>query len=467
MIDNTSQKKRPSSGASSSPSFSMPSLGAPPDLFAGFRKELADIEAEERLIEQRAIQMAAKIEQADSSTMFGGDYSEATQYAQWMTDHLNEFAESTDGIIRFQTMVNELNSYIDTSEQYKKMHFGTASAGPKQGSFTGYVGRSSGGAKPYEKDGYIDVRPNEDYERTYIQLNEPRQLQFDENNIPTLSDRGRMENPFMPQLQELPFEGGFEWMEKNSKGRKLSTRDAAKDWLLSKVANPNDPSLFRKIVREYARKEEIETPIDQLLNDPTESNVREQAYLAFEKAALRSWDIQNTEKPKSPEETKSPKESLEDLTIGEFKLDQMPGYTSPGSLLDTMMPTGVAPSHVGFDSFFQLEDPYTDAAAPSLGDGQEIIGFNVDAYGKIHVVITSPGTKEDEYGNLEPDQAPTLEHRELDAESMLGRTMKTLIGEQIQGALMKRSQRMLEGSNAETRQVLEDGGILNSMMGFR
>jgi hypothetical protein len=461
MIDNTSQNKRTSSGASSSPGFSMPSLGAPPDLFAGFRKELADLEAQEQLIEQRAIQMAAKIEQADSSTMFGGDYSEASQYAQWMTDHLDEFAESTDGIIRFQTMVNELNSYIDTSEEYKKMHFGTASAGPKQGSFTGYVGRSSGGAKPYEKDGYMDVRPNEDYERTYIQLNEPRQLQFDENSIPTLSNRGRMENPFMPQLQELPFEGGFEWMEKNSKGRKLPTRDAAKEWLLSKSVNPNDPSLFRKIVKDYAIAEEIETPLEQLLTDPTEQDVREQAYLAFEKDALRSWDIQHADKKESPSK------SLEDLTIGEFKIDEMPGYTSSGSLFDTMMPTGIAPSHVGFDSFFQLEDPYTDRNAPNLGKGQEIIGFNVDAYGKIHVVITSPGTKVDEYGNLEPDQEPTLDHQELDAEGMLGRTMKNLIGEEIQGALMRRSQRMLEGSTAETRQVLEDGGILNSMMGFR
>lgn len=453
--------RRNNTGVSSAPSFSIGSLGAPPDLFAGFRKELADVEAQEQLIEQRAVQMASKIEQADASTMFGGDYSEATQYAQWMTDHLDEFAESTEGVIKFQTMVNELNSYIDTSEQYKTQHFGTASAGTKQGSFTGYVGRSSGGAKPYEKDGYMDVRPNEDYERTYIELNAPRQLQFDANNMPTLSNRGRIENPFMPQLEELPFEGGFEWMEENSKGRKLPTREAAKEWLLSKVASPNDPSLFRKIVREYARKEEIKTPIDQLLTDPAERGVRERAYLEFEKDALRSWDIQNAEK------TQSPSESLEELTIGEFKIDEMPGYTSSGSLLETMMPPGMAPSHVGFDSFFQLEDPYTDGHAPSLGKGQEIIGFNVDAYGKIHVVITSPGTRVDEYGNLEPDQEPTLEHQELDANSMLGRSMKTLIGEQIQGALMRRSQRMLEGSTTETRQVLEDGGILNSMMGFR
>ena len=280
--------RRNNTGVSSAPSFSIGSLGAPPDLFAGFRKELADIEAQEQLIEQRAIQMASKIEQADASTMFGGDYSEATQYAcQWMTDNLDDFAESTEGVIKFQTMVNELNSFIDTSEQYKTQHFGTSSSGTKQGSFTGYVGRSSGGAKPYEKDGYMDVRPNEDYERTYLELNAPRQLQFDANNMPTLSSRGRIENPFMPQLEELPFEGGFEWMEENSKGRKLPTREAAKEWLLSKTANPNDPSLFRKIVKEYARKEDIKTPIDQLLNDPTERDVREQAYLAFEKAGFK------------------------------------------------------------------------------------------------------------------------------------------------------------------------------------
>ena len=103
----------------------------------------------------------------------------------------------------------------------------------------------------------------------------------------------------------------------------------------------------------------------------------------------------------------------------------------------------------------------------TLGKDQEVIGFNVDAYGKIHIVISKPGTRKDEYGNLEPDQEPSLMYEALDANSMMGRTMKSLIGEEIQGALMRRSQRMLEGSTPETRQVFEDGGVMSSMMGFR
>ena len=98
--------RRNNTGVSSAPSFSIGSLGAPPDLFAGFRKELADIEAQEQLIEQRAIQMASKIEQADASTMFGGDYSEATQYAQWMTDRLWRMSSILSSTLQSSTKLN-------------------------------------------------------------------------------------------------------------------------------------------------------------------------------------------------------------------------------------------------------------------------------------------------------------------------------------------------------------------------
>ena len=486
MIDNISQNKRPSSGASSSPGFSMPSLGAPPDLFAGFRKELADIEAQEQLIEQRAIQMASKIEQADSSTMFGGDYSEASQYAQWMTDHLDEFAESTDGIIRFQAMVNELNSYIDTSEEYKKMHFGASSAGPKQGSFTGYVGRSSGGAKPYEKDGYMDVRPNEDYERTYIGLNAPRQLQFDANNTPTLSNRGRIENPFMPQLEELPFEGGFEWFENNAKGHRFP--DGKKDveaWLERKA---QDPKLERQIARAWKKKSTNPKPIEELLDDDT---FMEGALQEFYNDALASYNSHSGEpKPEKVDKGKTVSEQVNDLFSGAFVPSDIPTVSADGdeggpigSMLGSSTLSASVPSlDTGFDSMYEFKKPITSVGLP---ENTSVVGFNVDGLAQMYVTIQRPKAQAtDANENLLRDGDPGMvfETIKLDPNSTdpmitgLYNTMKIRIPDQIVSYLMNLSRmntsetdevtpqeaaRRTERDDRE-RQLLEEEGLIQT-----
>ena len=91
-----------------------------------------------------------------------------------------------------------------------------------------------------------------------------------------LSQRGRVENPFMPQLEELEFEGGFEWMEANAKGHRFPDGEkAAKAWLERKA---QDPKLKRQIARAWKKESTNPKPLEELLDDDT-----------FMKAALQEF----------------------------------------------------------------------------------------------------------------------------------------------------------------------------------
>ena len=101
--------------------------------------------------------MASMIEQADQSTMFGGDYSEAQQMAQWMIEHQDDFADSTEGMIEFQQMAQQLNNFIDASEAYKKQNVGTAAGGAAQGNWERDHSRGRW-VDPYEAKGALETR---------------------------------------------------------------------------------------------------------------------------------------------------------------------------------------------------------------------------------------------------------------------------------------------------------------------
>ena len=349
--------RRTTTGLSGSPSFSLGSPGRVPDFFAGFRKELSDIEAQEQLLEQRAIKMASEIERADMSTMFGGDYEEARQYAAWMTDNLEDFAADTEGVIKFKQMANELSSFIDASEEYKRINFGSAAAGPKQGTASGYFGRATTGVNFYAKDGFQDARTKEDYDQTYLSLQKPRDLMFDPSGMPTLSSRGRIENPFMPQLEPLPFEGGFEWFEKNAKGYKFPDgEDDARAWLEGKA---QDETLKRQIVRQYALDEENETPVEDLVTKPENAGFVDSALEDFYEKGLAAYRT-HSGGPKTPTKTQEPTARQKNQAL------------ALNALIESITPLQesitVAPSMAGGDGFSELRESVSFLANEIDGD---------------------------------------------------------------------------------------------------
>ena len=367
--------------------YKLPGGGQRPDLFKGFREELGVIKQNRQDKEERGIKMASMIEMSDQSTMFGGDYSEAQQMAEWMTDHLDDFSSSADGMIEFQQMATQLNNFIDASETYKKENFGTADAGPKAGTFMGGSQRALTDVNAYEADGFMDTRTKQDYEMTYMGLNQERRLEFDEQGKPVLSQRGRSQNPFMPQLEELPFEGGFEWFEGNAKGHKFPDGwNDAKTWLEQKM---QDEKLKRRIARDHAKQTGNTGEIDELMQQETFMEGARQRFLA---GAKDSFDAHSgTPKPETP---KTFIEMEQEFVSGYYEDFDVPEGDSvvidriiPGRGKDTTTKRQeINQESLGFNSMSILKKPLTSAQYPSLGDDTRVIGFNIDRNGQIWVL---------------------------------------------------------------------------------
>jgi hypothetical protein len=450
-----------------------PMPGQAPDLFKGFREELANIEKVEQQEQQRALKMASMIEQADQSTMFGGDYSEAQQMAQWMTEHLDDFADSTEGMIEFQQMAQQLNNFIDASEAYKKQNVGTAAGGAAQGTWTGSVQRIAG-VDPYETKGFRDTRTKEDYEMAYMGLNQSRELQFDEQGRPMLSQRGRVENPFMPQLEELEFEGGFEWMEANAKGHRFP--DGEKDvkaWLERKA---QDPKLERQIARAWKKKSENPKPIEELLDDDT---FMEAALQQFYNDALASYKSHSGDpKPEKVDEDQTLLGRFEKLTMGEFTTDDMPGISAEATEgippLGPGVPTMEMPQpalDTGFDAFYELRKPISTL---SLGEGKKIVGFNVDAFSNMYIVVRQPAQASgDPNAVLDEEAGMELVTMKVEAGSPLQKTLRRYIDDDIVSALMNLSKSRIQevkqedASRERGAASAEKGGLFSRFFGLR
>lgn len=436
-----------------------PMPGQVPDLFKGFREELANIEKVEQQEQQRALKMASMIEQADQSTMFGGDYSEAQQMAQWMTEHMDDFADSTEGMIEFQQMAQQLNQFIDASEAYKKQNVGTAAGGAAQGTWTGSVQRIAG-VDPYEAKGFRDTRTKEDYEMAYMGLNQGRKLQFDEQGRPMLSQRGRVENPFMPQLEELEFEGGFEWMEANAKGHRFPDGEKdAKAWLERKA---QDPKLRTKIARAWAKSQGNTEPIEDLLNDDTFMGA---ALDDFYNEALASHKSHSGEpKPEKIDEDKTPMGRFNKLTTGEFRVDDMP-KTSVGRLesqdQQNMGPNEpLAPLSTGFDTFYELRKPISTM---NLGEGKKIVGFNIDGFGKMYLVVQQEVAQSGEV-NMDEDSGGTeLVVMEVEAGSPLESTMDRYVDLDLRQILKAQSEARMQETEEERMSAEDIGSMVGEL----
>ena len=459
-----------------------PMPGQAPDLFKGFREELANIEKVEQQEQQRALKMASMIEQADQSTMFGGDYSEAQQMAQWMTEHLDDFADSTEGMIEFQQMAQQLTNFIDASEAYKKENVGTAAGGAAQGKWNGVTQRLAG-VDPYEAKGFRDTRTKEDYEMAYMSLNQGRKLQFDEQGRPMLSQRGRVENPFMPQLEELEFEGGFEWMEANAKGHRFPDGEKdAKAWLERKA---QDPKLKRQIARAWKKESTNPKPIEELLDDDT---FMEAALQEFYNDALASYKSHSGDpKPEKVDEDQTLLGRFEKLTMGEFTTGDMPGISAEATEgippLGPGVPTMEMPQpalDTGFDAFYELRKPISTL---SLGEGKKIVGFNVDGFGNMYVVVRQPAQASgDPNAVLDEEAGMEMVTMKVEAGSPLQKTLKRYIDDDIVSALMNLSKSRVQevsqedasrergeqaGAIAGRAASAEKGGLFSRFFGLR
>jgi len=261
------------------------------DPTAGFRKELQKVEQQRAEKESKALEMAAMIEMADQSTMFGSDYSIANQWAEHLTENLDKYASSTDGMIKFQQQAQQLTKFIDGAEAYKKENFGTVKDGAQAGTFQGFVQRKALGENVYGD--LEDEREDQSYEMAYMGLNQPVQLNWDADDNPVIMSNGkpvsfgeyrRPDAPFMPQLKEGKILMGSTWYADKGPNRAHETSDEAYEYALKMTQT--DPKLERQAARYYQMEEKPSMSVDEILG--SEENM-DQAREMWAQDAKNGW----------------------------------------------------------------------------------------------------------------------------------------------------------------------------------
>ena len=371
-----------------------------PDLFKGFREEQALVQTKKKEREANAFKLAQLVEVADQSTMFGGDYSEAQQYAQWLTDNIDDFTRSSEGMIQFAQMANQLSSFIDSSEAYKTQNFGTASGGAQAGTFQGRILREQSGENPYGD--FIDSRTRQSYEDAYTSLDQGRQLQYNEQGIPMLSARGRVDNPFMPQLVDnLSILSGYEYYDSKSEAFKDDhiSADAAMNWTRRQIMS--DPKMQRRVANLYlaAIKAEDESraqmDLDELMTNP---QLVQRAIDAYVTDAGNAWQDRFGEVVVSRAE-----EIFSGGVTGQGSPDFIEGQTElttaedisaavgdeAGNLLLALEGQGLENNveNTGFNALLNLTEPITDDFTTELLEEEQITALNVDQLGNFYIEI--------------------------------------------------------------------------------
>lgn len=261
------------------------------DPTAGFRKELQKVEQQRAEKESKALEMAAMIEMADQSTMFGSDYSIANQWAEHLTENLDKYASSTDGMIKFQQKTQQLTKFIDGAEAYKKENFGTVKDGAQAGTFQGFIQRQALGENVYGD--FEDERDRKSYEMAYMGLNQPIQLNWDADDNPVIMSNGkpmsfgeyrRPDAPFMPQLKEGKILMGSTWYADKGPNRAHETSSQAYEYALKMTET--DPNLARQAARYYQLEEKPNMSVDEILK--SEENMS-QAREMWAQDAKNGW----------------------------------------------------------------------------------------------------------------------------------------------------------------------------------
>ena len=304
------------------------------DPFAALKEGQARRTQQKAEKESRALEMAAMIEQADSSTMFGTDFYKAEEWAKHLTDNLDEFASSTEGMIKFQQATQRLTNFIDGAEAYKKENFGSVKDGPQSGTYMGKNYRYAlGDAYQWEGD-LIDERKNESYDMMYMGLNQKPEVasEFMDGSPVGIDEyvQSRPQNPFMPELKEGKILMGSTWYASEGPNKSHETSTEAYEYSLAMTET--DPRLERQAARFYQLNEKPNMKVDDIVSNPA---LMKEAREAWAKDAEKSWiDLQAQKTQAKPTAKQiNMMQNLDSLFQSEFPIEQE-GPVMPGEELE-------------------------------------------------------------------------------------------------------------------------------------
>ncbi len=388
------------------------------DPYSGFKDELGAIEEKRKAKQAQAFEMASMIDMADSSTMFGSDYSVASQWAEHLTDEMDTMAATTDGMIEFVQQAKMLSNFIDSSEAYKTENFGSAEGGAQAGTWSGFIQRKATGQNPYGD--FADSRSIQDYETAYMSLNQGVEVTWGPDGMPMVMSNGapislaeyrRPDNPFMPSLQESMFgEDGYNYYDSRSESMKRvhETRDGAEGWARQQL----DQRKVRGIMSQYLKLNPSKMTLDEAMM-PENQELVNRVVGGWVSEVGDAWDDRFAEGAIDRGSEIFTGGVTNEGVTGKIEGQQDTSgvrdaaYANTSDIADTSELLGVLGQHTGqiaientgFNYLQNLTTPITDDFTTSLSEGEQLTALNVDQLGNIHIEVETLVPSLDENGD--------------------------------------------------------------------
>ena len=259
------------------------------------RKRRADEERQQKFVDESS----AEVVVPSTTGMFDSDFSVADAWSNYLQDEgtINQFAETKEGMAKYNQMVQQLNTFISESQQYYTTNYGTANDPGASSTWGGAYNRAKladQGQNPWAKNFMQDNNDLAHYEGILQQLDDPNAHSFSVVDGQVMIDGNpfnqyaRQDAPFVANLVESDYITGYDVYVGKAANLKFDTEEKARTFMENELSKDN---MERQAIRMYIDQNNLDLSIADVLDRPEHL---EKARQEFVDDALRAWSKPDT-----------------------------------------------------------------------------------------------------------------------------------------------------------------------------
>ena len=303
-------------------------------------KRRADEENQQKFVDESA----AEVVVPSTTGMFDSDFAVADAWSNYLQDEttINQFAETKEGMAKYNQMVQQLNTFISESQQYYTTNFGSPNDPGASSTWGGAVSRgklADQGQNPWAKNFLEDSNDLAYYEGVYQQLNDPSAHSFSVVDGEVMIDGkpfnqyARQDAPFVANLVETDYVTGYDVFMKNGAPLKLETEEQARVVMENELKRG---PIERQAIRMYIEQNNLQLTVDEVMERPQHLEKAREEYI---QDGLKAWTKPDTSTTMSAGERTLAAQKEEETKEFEDRVDTM--LNSSFKTEDTVdIPTG-------------------------------------------------------------------------------------------------------------------------------
>jgi len=303
-------------------------------------KRRADEENQQKFVDESA----AEVVVPSTTGMFDSDFAVADAWSNYLQDEttINQFAETKEGMAKYNQMVQQLNTFISESQQYYTTNFGSPNDPGASSTWGGAVSRgklADQGQNPRAKNFLEDSNDLAYYEGVYQQLNDPSAHSFSVVDGEVMIDGkpfnqyARQDAPFVANLVETDYVTGYDVFMKNGAPLKLETEEQARVVMENELKRG---PIERQAIRMYIEQNNLQLTVDEVMERPQHLEKAREEYI---QDGLKAWTKPDTSTTMSAGERTLAAQKEEETKEFEDRVDTM--LNSSFKTEDTVdIPTG-------------------------------------------------------------------------------------------------------------------------------